>query len=145
MYSWFVVWLVRTGINWIVYDIYKRLYLLHLRLTETLFIFLSWVHLFLSQESVSSDRFCSTSIPLIEIYRISEIREMAASVFYKEKKTKIALNQVFVPKLALKAKIHKNSTQRVEFRVYNLGFRVYSLGFRVEKWGFGDKISNFKK
>ena len=27
-----------------------------------------------------------------------------------EKKTKIALNQVFVPKLALKVKSHKNST-----------------------------------
>ena len=28
----------------------------------------------------------------------------------KEKKTKIALNQVYVPKLALKVKSHKNST-----------------------------------
>ena len=36
---------------------------------------------------------------------------------YKEKKTKIALNQVFVLKLALKAKSHKNSTQEVGFRV----------------------------
>ena len=35
----------------------------------------------------------------------------------KEKKTKIALNQVFVLKLAFKAKSHKNSTQEVGFRV----------------------------
>ena len=30
--------------------------------------------------------------------------------FLFEKKTKIALNQVYVPKLALKVKSHKNST-----------------------------------
>ena len=30
-------------------------------------------------------------------------------LFLKEKKTKIALNQVFVPKLALKVKSHKNN------------------------------------
>ena len=30
--------------------------------------------------------------------------------FYEEKKTKIALNQVFVPKLSLKVKSHKNIT-----------------------------------
>ena len=34
-----------------------------------------------------------------------------------EKKTKIALNQVFVPKLAFKIKSHKNSAQGVGFRV----------------------------
>ena len=28
----------------------------------------------------------------------------------KEKKTKIAINQVYVPKLALKVKSHKNNT-----------------------------------
>lgn len=37
--------------------------------------------------------------------------------FILEKETKITLNLVFVPKLALKAKSHKNSTQRVMFRV----------------------------
>ena len=35
----------------------------------------------------------------------------------KEKKTKIALNQVFVLKLALMAKSHKNSIQGVGFRI----------------------------
>ena len=33
-----------------------------------------------------------------------------ARAFLAEKKTKIALNQVYVPKLALKVKSHKNST-----------------------------------
>ena len=32
------------------------------------------------------------------------------NIYKIEKKTKIALNQVFVPKLALKVKSHKNST-----------------------------------
>lgn len=60
-----MVWLVRTDINRIAYDVYKHFVHVILQLTETLFIFLSWVHLLLPHESVSSDRFCSTSIPLI--------------------------------------------------------------------------------
>ncbi|WZZ18744.1 hypothetical protein YC2023_111833 [Brassica napus] len=36
--------------------------------------------------------------------------------YLHNKNTKIALTQVFVPKLALKAKSHKNSTQGVGFR-----------------------------
>ncbi|WZZ73920.1 hypothetical protein YC2023_085290 [Brassica napus] len=44
-----------------------------------------------------------------------------------EKKTKIALNQVFVPKLALKAKNHKNSIQVVGFRVWGSNPRLCNL------------------
>ena len=38
---------------------------------------------------------------------LSSVLETFASLF-KEKKTKITLNQVFVPKVALKVKSHKN-------------------------------------
>ncbi|WZY98714.1 hypothetical protein YC2023_071043 [Brassica napus] len=53
---------------------------------------------------------------LLECFLCEIVQKTSPS---KEKKTKIALNQVFVPKLALKAKSHKNSTQGVGFRVFN--------------------------
>ena len=64
----------------------------------------------------------------INILKIISISEIANNPIWKiitcivnkfclEKKTKIALNQVFVFKLAFKAKSHKNSTQEMGFRV----------------------------
>ena len=50
----------------------------------------------------------------------------------EDKKTKIALNQVYVPKLALKVKSHKIAL--------NVLSKVTNLGFRVKGWGLGFRV-----
>ena len=55
------------------------------------------------------------------------------------KKTKIALNQVFVPKLALKVKNHKIALN-VLSKVTNLGLRVKEWGLRFRVYGLEFRI-----